>query len=129
MKESTETAAKDDTITAARVSVETIENYWVTNTGRYTAPSKGSWYLNCVFTSPVCADQRKLDHYMGFTKKDEQEINDSAGKVPGKAIRQGDVRSRFRLPGGHNRINEVVVRDVVHGEGAHNLFSQSRLMD
>jgi len=41
-KESTGTSAMDDTLTAARVPAETIENYWVTDTGRNTAPSKES---------------------------------------------------------------------------------------
>jgi hypothetical protein len=126
-KECTETSAKDDTITA-RVSTETIENYWVTDTGGKTAPSKESWYLDCASTSHICGDRRKFVRYTGFTKKDEREIRDFAGKVAGKAIGQGDVRLRLRLPG-YRRINEVVVRDVLHVAGAHNSLSQSRLMD
>jgi hypothetical protein len=39
----------------------------------------------------------------------------------------GDVRLRLRLPGG--RKHEVVVRNVLHVEGAHNSLSQSWLMD
>ena len=35
----------------------------------------------------------------------------------------------FRLPGGRDRINEVVVRDVLHVEWAYNSLSQTRLMD
>jgi len=44
---STETLAKDDTITAARVSANTIDNYRVTDTGGKTAPSKaiGTWIV------------------------------------------------------------------------------------
>ena len=131
-QESTGMPAKDDSITAARVSAEmtTIENYWVTDTtGGKTAPSKESWYLHCASTSHVCGDRRKIVRYTGFTKKDAREIRDFAGKVAGKAIGQGDVRLRFRLPGGRDRINEVVVRDVLHVEGAHNSLSQSRLID
>jgi len=130
-KENTETAAKakDDT-TAARDSAEmttTIENYWVTDTGGKTAPSKESWYLDCASTSHICGDRRKFVRYTGFTKKDEREIRDFAGRVAGKAVGQGDVRLKFRLPG--NREHEVVVRDVLHVAGAHNSLSQSRLMD
>jgi len=137
-KESTETAAKakDDTITAARDSAEmttTIENYWVTDTGGKTAPSKESWYLDCASTSHICGDRRKFVRYTGFTKKDEREIRDFAGTVAGKAIGHGDVRLRLRLPGsrthGGHRVHEVVVRDVLHVAGAHNSLSQSRLMD
>jgi len=133
-KESTETTAKamDDTITTARDSVEMttiIENYWVTDTtGGKTAPSKESWYLDCASTSHVCGDQRMFARYTGFTKKDEREIRDFAGKVAGRAIGQGDVRFSLRLPG-YCRIDEVVVRDVLHVAGAHNSLSQSRLMD
>jgi len=133
-KESTETAAKakDDTITATtRDSAEmttTIRNYWVTDTGGKTAPSKGSWYLDCALTSYICGDRRKFARYTGFTKKDEREIRDFAGRVAGKAIGQGDVRLRLRLPG-YRRVNEVVVRDVLHVKGAHNSLSESRLME
>jgi len=92
-KESTETAAMDDTITAARVSAEmtTIENYWVTDTGGKTAPSKESWYLDCASTSHICGDRRKFARYTGFNKKDEREIRDFAGRVGGKAIGRGDI--------------------------------------
>jgi hypothetical protein len=136
-KESTETAAtaKHDTITA-RDSAEmttTIENYWVTETGGKTAPSKESWYLDCASTSHICGDRRKFVRYTGFTKKDERDIRDFAGTVAGKAIGHGDVRLRLRLPGsrthGGHRVYEVVVRDVLHVAGAHNSLSQSRLMD
>jgi hypothetical protein len=106
----------------------TIENYWVTDTGGKTAPSKESWYLDCASTSHICGDRRKFARYTGFTKKDEREIRDFAGRVAGKAIGQGDVRLRLRLPG-YRRVNDVVVRDVLHVEGAHNSLSQSRLMD
>ena len=134
-QDSTEIPAKDDSITAARASAEmtTIENYWVTDTGGKTAPSKQSWYLDCPSTSHRCGDQRKFARYTGFTKKDEQDIRDFAGKVPGKVIGQGDVQLRLRSPGrrthGGHRVHEVVVRDVLHVAGAHNSLSQSRLMD
>jgi len=131
-KECTESSAKDDTITT-RVSTETIENYWVKDTGGNTTPSKESWYLDCASTSHICGDRRKFAGYTGFTKKDEREIHDFAGKVAGKAIGHGDVRLRLRLPGsrthGGHRVHEVVVRDVLHVAGAHNSLSQSRLMD
>jgi hypothetical protein len=129
IQESTEIPAKDDSITAARFSAEmtTIENYWVTDTGGKTAPSKESWYLDCASTSHICGDRRKFVRYTGFTKQDEREFRDFAGRIAGKAVGQGDVRLKFRLPG--NREHEVVVRDVLHVERAHNSLSQSRLMD
>jgi hypothetical protein len=105
----------------------TIKNYRVTDTGGRTAPSKESWYLDCASTSHICGDRRKFVRYTGFTKKDEREIRDFAGRVVGKAVGQGDVRLKFHLPG--NSEHEVVVRDVLHVKGAHNSLSQSRLMD
>jgi hypothetical protein len=128
-KERTKIPAKDDIVTVARVSAEmtTIENYWVTDTGGKTAPSKESWYLDCASTSHICGDRRKFVRYTGFAKKDEWEIRNFAGRVAGKAVGQGDVQLKFRLPGNHE--HEVVVRDVLHVAGAHNSLSQSRLMD
>jgi hypothetical protein len=70
-----------------------------------------------------------FERYMEYTKRDGQEIRDFAGRVAGKAIGHGDVRLRLRLPGGRHRIHEVVVRNDLHVEGAHNSLSQSRLMD
>jgi hypothetical protein len=90
-KERTETAAKDDTITAAGFSAETIENYWVTDTGGKMAPSKESWYLVCAATSHLCRKRRKFVRYTGFTKMDEREIRNFAGRVAGKAVGLGDV--------------------------------------
>jgi hypothetical protein len=45
--------AKDDTITAWDLAemTTTIENYWVTDTGGKTTPSKESRYLDCASTS------------------------------------------------------------------------------
>jgi len=91
------------------------------------APSKGSWYLDCATTSHICGDGRKFEQYTEYTKREEREIRDFAGRVAGKAIGHGDVRLRLRLPGG--RTNEVVVRNVLYVEGAHNSLSPSRLMD
>ena len=62
-----------------------------------------------------------------YTKREEREIRDFAGRKAGKATGHGDVRLRLWLPGG--RKHEVVVRNVLHVEGAHNSLSQSRLMD
>ncbi|KAF8535380.1 hypothetical protein BDD12DRAFT_893075 [Trichophaea hybrida] len=44
-----------------------------------------------------------------------------------KAIGYGDVLLRLRLPGGHRK--EVIVRNFLHVDRAHNSLSQSRLMD
>jgi hypothetical protein len=116
----TETAAAAETTTS-------IENYWMTVTNR-ESPSKESWYWDCATSSHVCGDRRKFERYTEYTKKDEREIRDIAGRVAGKAIGYGDVRSKLRLPG-YRRNHEVVVRNVLHIEGAHNSLSQSRLMD
>jgi hypothetical protein len=118
----TETAAAETTMT-----MTSIENYWMTVTGR--SPSKESWYLDCATTSHICEDRRKFEWYTEYTKRDGREIRDFAGTVAGKAIGHGDVRLRLRLPGGRHRIHEVVVRNVLHVEGAHNSLSQLRLMD
>ena len=62
-----------------------------------------------------------------YTNIEERVIRDYAGRAAGKAIGYGDVRVRLRLPRG--RRHEIVVRNVLHGEGAHNSLSQSLLMD
>jgi len=122
----TETAAATAAAAAATTMTTTsIENYWMTVTGR--SPGKEAWYLDCATTSHICGDRRKFERYTEYTKKEEREIGDFAGRVAGKAIGHGDVRLRLRLPGG--RQHEVVVRNVLHVEGAHNSLSQSRLMD
>ena len=124
-----ESAAQTETAAAAAAAAATtttsIENYWMTVTGR--SPEKEAWYLHCATTSHICGDQRKFERYTEYTKKEEQEIGDFAGRVAGKATGYGDVRVRLRLPGGQK--HEVVVRNVLHVEGAHNSLSQSRLMD
>jgi len=125
-----ESAAPTETAAAAAAAATTmtttsIENYWMTVTGR--SPEKEAWYLDCATTSHICGDRRKFEQYTEYTKKEEREIGDFAGRVAGKAIGHGDVRLRLRLPGG--RKHEVVVRNVLHVKGAHNSLSQSRLMD
>ena len=92
------------------------------------SPSKESWYLDCATTSHICGDQRKFERYTEYTKREEREIRDFAGSIAGKAIGYGDVRLRHRLPG-YRTNHEVVVRNVLHIEGAHNSLSQSQLMD
>jgi len=122
-----ESAAPTETAATAATTTTSIENFWMTVTGR--SPEKEGWYLDCATTSHVCGDRRKFERYSEYTKRDGREIRDFAGKVAGKAIGHGDVRLRLRLPGGRHRIHEVVVRNVLHVEGAHNSLSQSRLMD
>jgi len=120
----TETAAA----AAAPITTTSIDNYWMTVTNG-KSPSKESWYLDCATTTHICGDRRKFERYIEYTKRKEWQIRDFAGSVWGKAIGRGDVRLRLRLPGGHHRIHEVVVRNVLHVEGAHNSLSQSRLTD
>jgi len=121
----TETAAAAASTTMTTTS---IENYWMTVTNG-ESPSKESWYLDCATTTHICGDRRKFERYTEYTKRDGREIHDFAGTVAGKAIGHGDVQLRLRLPGGRHRIHEVVVRNVLHVEGAHYSLSQSRLMD
>ena len=115
----TETAATTTTTTS-------IEDYWMTTTGR-EAPSKESWYLDCATTSHICGDRQRFERYTEYTKREEREIRDFAGMTVGKATGHGDVRLRLRLPGGRKHV--VVVRNILHVEGAHNSLSLSRLMD
>jgi len=122
----TETAAA--AAAAATTTTTSIENYWMTVTNG-KSPSKESWYLDCATTTHICGDRQKFERYTEYTKREERQIRDFAGSVGGKAIGHGDVRLRLRLPGGRHRIHEVVVRNVLHVEGAHNSLSQSRLMD
>jgi hypothetical protein len=117
----TETAAGATTMTTT-----TIENYWITVTSS-ESPSKESWYLDCTTTFHNCGDRRKFEWYTEYTKREEREIRDFAGRVASKAIGHGDVRLRFRLPGGCR--NEEVVRNVLNVGGVHHSVSQSRLMD
>jgi len=109
------------------MTTTSIENYWMTVTNR-ESPSKESWYLDCATTSHICGDRRKFKLYTEYTKREEREIRDFAGRIAGKAIGYGDVRLRLRLQG-YCRNHEVVVRNVLHIEGAYNLLSQSQLMD
>jgi len=120
-------SAATETVAAATATTTTsIEDYWMTTTRR-EAPSKESWYLECVTTSHIGGDRQRFEWYTEHTKREEREIRDFAGKKAGKATRHGDVRLRLRLPGG--RKHEVVVRNVLHVKGAHNSLSQSWLMD
>jgi len=94
----TETAAATAAVAAATTMTTTsIENYWMTVTGR--SPEKESWYLNCATTSHVCGDRQEFIRYTQYAKRDEREIHDFAGRVAGKAIGYGDARLKLRLPG------------------------------
>jgi hypothetical protein len=113
------------TETAAATTTTSIENYWMTVTCR--SPEKEGWHLDCATTAHGCGDRRKFEQYREYTKRDGREIHNCAGRVAGKVIRLEDVCLRLRLPG--DRKHEVVVRNILHVEGAHNSLSQSRLMD
>jgi hypothetical protein len=89
-------------------------------------PSKESWYIDCATTSHICGDRQKFVRYKQYAKREKREIRDFAGRVAGKAIGYGDVRLRLRLPEGHR--NEVVVRNVLHVDRAHNSLSQSQVI-
>jgi len=98
-KKSTKTAAKDDTIITARVSAMTIKYYWVTGSCRKPAPLKESLELDFVWTTHICGNRWKVVWYTELTKKDEHDIHGFAERVAGRAIRHGDGRLKFRLPG------------------------------
>jgi len=121
-----ESSAATETAAAAETTTTSIEDYWMTTTGR-EAPSKESWYLDCATTSHICGDRQRFERYTEYTKREEREIRDFAGMTVGKATGHGDVRLRLRLPGGRKHV--VVVRNILHVEGAHNSLSLSRLMD
>jgi hypothetical protein len=92
------------------------------------SPSKDSWYIDYATTSHIFGDWQQFIQYLQYAKSDEREIHHIAGMVAGKAIRYGDLRFRLRLPR-YCRNHEVVVRNVLHLDGAHNLLSQLRVMD
>jgi len=65
---------------------------------------------------------------MGVTKTDKWEIRGCVGTEAGNTFRHGDVHLSFRMPG-YSQVNEHVVTDILNVEGAHNILSQSKLMD
>jgi putative cofactor-binding repeat protein len=89
--------------------------------------SKGSSYLGCATTDPVCGDRQKFKWYAEYSKIAEWGIYNFAGRVAGNTIGHGDVQLSLWLPGVHR--NEVVVRNILSVELAHNLMSQSQLID
>jgi hypothetical protein len=118
-----ESAALTETAAAMMTS---IEQYWMTVTGR-CAEGEG-WYIDCATTSHICGDQQKFELYIEYIRRKECGIHDFAGRVTGKPIGYGDVRWRLRLPG-YRRNTKVVVRNILHIEGAHNMLSQLQLID
>jgi hypothetical protein len=54
--------------------------------------------------------------------RDEREISDLAGSTASKAVGQGDIRLKIRLPG--NRKHQVVVTDALQVQPAQNVLSQ-----
>jgi hypothetical protein len=122
------TAPTETAAAATTMATTSIENCLMTVMSG-ESPSKESWYLDCTTTSHLGGDPQRFKRYTEYTTREGQEIRDYAGGVTGKAIGHGDVRLRLRLPGGHHRIKEVVVKNVLHVEGAHTWLSQSQLMD
>jgi len=120
-------SAPTETAAAAETMSTSIENHWMTVTGR--SPEKVGWYLDFAMTSHICGDRRKFEWYTEYTKRHGQELREFKGRVAGKAIGHGDVRLRFWHPGGRHHMHEVVVRNVLHVEEAHNSVSQSWLKD
>ena len=85
-----QSGALTETAAAAATTTISIENYWMTVTGR--SPEMEGWYLECATTSHVCRDRRKFEWYTEYTKREEREAGDCAGRVAGKVIGYGDVR-------------------------------------
>jgi hypothetical protein len=79
--------------------------------------------LDSATTSQVCGNRRKVEQFTEYTKRVERKIRDVAERVAGRATGHGDVRLRLRLLGGQKY--EIVERNILHVEGAHNSFSQS----
>jgi len=88
-----------------------------------------SWNFDSASTPHIDANGRKFFPYTRSVKKDKREVYVFAWRAASNAIEQGDVRLRIQLPGGHYHMTAAMVRDVLHVEGAHNLRSQSGLMD
>jgi hypothetical protein len=83
--------------------------------------------LGCATTDPVCGDRQKFEWYAEYSKIAEWGICNFAGRVAGNTIGHGDVQLSLWLPGA--RRNEVVVRNILSVELAHNVMSQSQLID
>jgi len=56
-----ESGAPTETAAAAATTTTSIENYWMTVTGR--SPGKEGWYLDCATTCHICGDRRKFERY------------------------------------------------------------------
>ena len=87
------------------------------------------WFVDGGCTAHICGELKQFIRYTEFRKSEEREISDFTGRAAGKAIGYGDVRLRLRQPGRRRTSKIVVVRRVLHIEGARNALSQSMLMD
>ena len=77
----------------------------------------------------ICGERKQFIRYMEHGKSEKREISEFTGRVAGKSFGYGDVRLRLRQPGQGRTSKVVVVRNVLHIEGAHNALPQSMLMD
>ena len=77
----------------------------------------------------ICGERKQIVRYTEYGKSEEREISVFTGRVAGKAIGYGDVQLRIWQPSRQRTSKVVVVRNVLHVEGAHNPLSQSMLMD
>ena len=105
----------ETTDTAAMAT--TIEHYFMTTAGPVSSQAS-DWFVDGGCTAHICGERKQFIRYTEFGKSEEREISDFAGRVAGKAIGYGDVRLRLRQPGRRRTSKIVVVRRVLHIEGA-----------
>ena len=126
--ETTDAKKRSAAATDTAAMATTIEHYFLTTT-RPVSSQPSDWFVDGGCTAHICGERKQFIRYTEYKKSEEHEIGDFAGRVAGKAIGYGDVRLRLRQPGRRRASKVVVVRNVLHVEGAHNALSQSMLMD
>lgn len=88
-----------ETAAAAETTTISIKDNSMTTTGS-NAPSMMRRYLDCATTSHICGDEQRIEWYTEYSKRDELEICDFAGRKAGKATMRSKVQLRHQSPGG-----------------------------
>jgi len=117
----TESSARTETAPAAAITRISIVHYWMTTNVR-DDPSEEWQNVYCTIMSHSYREGQKFTWHMKYMMGEEFDISAFGGSVTGKAKEHGDVRWRLQLHGGHR--NEMVVRNVLRVDGAHNMLCQ-----